>query len=380
MCVFKKDIDNPRFKGDKKVFCSDKRKLKIGIDCGVCTECRNRRATDWRQRLMEEKNHNSSNMWFVTMTFSDEELYKFEQYNKALGIYSEGYDLEKWITKLAVKRFRERWRKKFKKSPRYWFITEKGSDDKFSERLHLHGFIWHDFEESLMEYYLNDRWQYGRISVDGKAKEGSVIYCTDYMSKFNKLHPNFKPLVRCSHGIGRDYITEQKKREHWQNGDFVGTYKFRNGKKVALCKYYKHKLTTEEQRSKIWTKALNENKKYLRGQEYNCNDIVQLRRYEKHLMFVQDQELKSGVRPHEKVERNVKLKRILERQALKYDEECKTWKKKWDNLNLGKSTWNEEQYLEQLMSYTEREQKRQIAYLKNLKSIAEKQMKGSPSL
>ena len=380
MCVFKKEIKNPRYyKGDKDLsrFCYDKRKLKIPINCGKCTECRNRRATDWRQRLTEEKDNSSyTHMYFVTLTFSDESLLELANLNENLGIYSEGYALEKWIGKLAIKRFRERWRKRFKKSPRYWFITEKGANENFYERLQFHGFIWTDIPESIFETILNDRWQYGRATNDGEAKTGSVIYCTDYMSKFNKLHPNFTPLVRCSHGIGSGYINDVTMREHWRNGEFNNQYKFvRTGKKVILCDYYRKKLTTEKQRSQIWTKALDDNIKYLRGAKYNCNIYHQERAYEHHLKFVQDEEIKSGIIPHKKITKADKLKRSLERASLKMSEKDIKF---WDNYNkrnFSKSTFNIEQWENQQLTQQERLQIRQSKHLEQCKSIAEKQMK-----
>ena len=43
--------------------------------------------------------------------------------------------IEDGIATLAVRRFLERWRKKYKKSVKHWFVTELGG--KFTERIHL---------------------------------------------------------------------------------------------------------------------------------------------------------------------------------------------------------------------------------------------------
>ena len=55
--------------------------------------------------------------------------------------------MENKIATLAVRRFLERWRKKYKKSVRHWLVTELGQ--KNTEHLHLHGIIWTDKGEEI---------------------------------------------------------------------------------------------------------------------------------------------------------------------------------------------------------------------------------------
>ena len=70
---------------------------------------------------------------FVTLTFSNESI---------IALSNEIGDNEaNDIASLAVRRFTERWRKKYKKAPRHWLITELGHPNekgkgKSTERLH----------------------------------------------------------------------------------------------------------------------------------------------------------------------------------------------------------------------------------------------------
>ena len=46
-------------------------------------------------------------------------------------------EIENETAKTAIRLFLERWRKKYGRSTKHWFITELGHDN--TERLHLHG-------------------------------------------------------------------------------------------------------------------------------------------------------------------------------------------------------------------------------------------------
>ena len=77
--------------------------------------------------------------YFVTLTYSDETL----DYFAKVGVDENrltGYDMDNEISRVSVRRFCERWRKKFGKSVRHWFVNELGGN--FSERVHLHGLVW----------------------------------------------------------------------------------------------------------------------------------------------------------------------------------------------------------------------------------------------
>ena len=86
--------------------------------------------------MVEIKNH-PENAQFVTMTYSDESLTKFEQ-EDALSVASRSIEL-----------FRKRWYKKFGRGIKHFLICELGGND--SERMHLHGIIWTDKSKEEVE-------------------------------------------------------------------------------------------------------------------------------------------------------------------------------------------------------------------------------------
>ena len=107
------------------------------IGCGVCIECRNQKARNWKLRLLEDiKEHKNGK--FVTLTFSTKGLKKcYSECKKAQE--ANGYDIDNHIVTWAVRHFLERWRWQYKKSLRHWLITELG--DGQTEHVHLHGIV-----------------------------------------------------------------------------------------------------------------------------------------------------------------------------------------------------------------------------------------------
>ncbi len=91
----------------------------------------------------------------VTLTFNDKELVKLQ---KELKRY-KGYELENKTAILAVRRFTERWRKKYKVTIRHWLVTELGQEE--TERVHMHGIVWTD--EGKEE--IKKKWNNGNIDI-----------------------------------------------------------------------------------------------------------------------------------------------------------------------------------------------------------------------
>ena len=147
MCLYPKLIANPKYRANKKnggiipaVF--DNRILQVPIGCGNCIECRKKKKREWQIRLYEECEENKNGI-FVTLTFSNESIRELGKEIKNL----DGYERDNAIATLAVRRFLERWRKKHKKSVRHWLITELGHNG--TENIHLHGIIWTDNRKDI---------------------------------------------------------------------------------------------------------------------------------------------------------------------------------------------------------------------------------------
>ena len=106
---------------------------------------------------MQEEIRHKKNGKFVTLTFSEESLVELGE-DKSINTLN-GYNLDNEIATLAVRRFLERWRKKYKKSVKHWFVTELGHNG--TERIHLHGIIFTKENKETIESI----WKYGNIWV-----------------------------------------------------------------------------------------------------------------------------------------------------------------------------------------------------------------------
>lgn len=262
MCLYPKLIRNKRYQmyntktGDAKPI-DDIRKQFVAVGCGNCIECRKQRARNWQIRLCEElKVHKYK--YFVTLTFSAENLLKLCEEDTSL------YQNVNKVAKKAVRRFLERWRKKYKKSARHWLITELGHEG--TERIHLHGIIF--TEAPLNNKTLQSIWQYGITDTGQYCNERTINYIVKYVTKIDIEHKGYVADIFCSAGIGANYINEITKHRHKFAGkDTVQYYTMPNGTRLALPIYYRNKLWTQKERDKLWTYTLDADRRYVRGIE-----------------------------------------------------------------------------------------------------------------
>ena len=166
MCLYPKLIKNPKYRPNKKnnynpPICEDDRVLYVPVGCGNCIECRNQKKREWQTRMNEEIKHDNTGQ-FITLTFNNEELQRLTE--------ETGIQESNAVATLAVRRFLERWRKKYKKSVKHWFVTELGHQG--TERIHLHGII---FTKETSETIQNI-WKYGNIWVGTFVNTKTIIY------------------------------------------------------------------------------------------------------------------------------------------------------------------------------------------------------------
>lgn len=273
MCLYPKLMKNRKYTKTKKnkgiiPQVKDKRALYVPVACGNCMECRKAKSREWQIRLHEDlKEHKNGK--FVTLTFSDEALTELGE-----GIALDGYDLDNEIATKAVRRFLERWRKKYKKSVRHWLVTELGGTA--TERIHLHGIIWTDETEEISKI-----WKYGMITIgkrryiDGKAvnqkdmgyvSERTVNYIVKYITKTDMIHKEYKPKMLCSNGIGSRYTKSESARlNKFKEENTREYYKNRQGYKMALPIYYRNKIYTEEEKEKLWLEKLDKEERFVDG-------------------------------------------------------------------------------------------------------------------
>lgn len=258
MCLYTKMVKNPKYTSNKKnggkiPECKDKRVLYVPIGCGECIECRRKKTREWKVRLMEEMKNDKTGQ-YVTLTFSEESLEKLENEHKT----KEANE----VAKIAVKLFRERWRKKYKKSIKHWLIPELGHEN--TERLHLHGILYTDKTTEEIE----ERWGYGVITVGYSMNMRCINYIVKYITKVDKDHPGFKGKILTSPGIGRGYADRLNAKRNKYNGKETDElYRMENGAKTALPIYYRNKIYTEEEREKLWIHKIEEDTMYVNGKK-----------------------------------------------------------------------------------------------------------------
>ena len=241
--------------------------MYVPVGCENCLECRKQKSRQWLVRLQEDiKEHKNGK--FITLTFSDE---AFTAYAKEFDI--EGYELDNEVACRAVRLFLERWRKRYKKSLRHWFVTELGHQG--TENIHIHGIVWTD--ESLLT--VEEIWNSGEIANGyvwkGTYRHGQLInyvsertcnYIVKYVTKVDEQHKTYKSRILTSPGIGRRYTD----RGDFKNNRFNGKrtdegYRTRAGFKVALPIYWRNKIYSEQEREQLWINRLDKQERWVLG-------------------------------------------------------------------------------------------------------------------
>lgn len=298
MCLYPEIVSNPRYLPSKKnggiiPAVKDTRALRIPRGCGHCIECRQKKANEWLVRLNEDIKHHTNGKW-TTLTFSNESIkhlcnqeYKFTSYKwdglrkeKILeeNIYpigwAKGYVRDNAIATKAMRLFNERWRKKYKKALRHWFITELGHNG--TENIHLHGIIWTD--ESI--YEIEKKWEYGHIwkgnyiydRIINYVSPKTINYMMKYVTKVDADHKYYKSKILCSPGIGKDWIykgdTEWSKFNKDNTND---NYRTNTGHLIGLPTYYRNQIYTDDQREYLWMRLLDKNERYICGERIDIS-------------------------------------------------------------------------------------------------------------
>lgn len=358
-CLYQSKMPNKKYTETKKnkgiiPKVRDKRTLGIEIPCGRCWQCKKSEAIRYRIRLSEELRHNEKNNikgHFVTLTFTDERLNELNnkvkdkvneliikqndiKYNTENQLKKlKGYEADNEAVTIAVKEWREkirlkyRWRKLGEKL-RYWTITELGGNN--TERIHMHGMIWTNNINEIKEIWEK---QNGKMTIgDGYntnyVNEKTISYITKYVTKTDKKHPNYKARVYSSIGLGLQYINRaDAKNNKYKGKDTNIQYTQRDGTKLALPKYYKEKILTEEERENLWIWAMDEEKKYVAGIEVdvstekgkeNYKEILKEARKKGKRLGHQDNKKDKNLQQYESKKRDeLRLKRIQKEYKIK---------------------------------------------------------------
>lgn len=314
MCLYPKLIKNRKYTSNKKnggviPQVTDVRVLYVPVGCGKCMECKKQKARNWQVRLQEDIRVNK-NALFVTYTFSEQELQKID--NEIKGIM--GYDRDNEIVRIAIRRYTERWRKKYKKTLRHWLVTELGS--KNTERVHIHGIVWTKEKEDVKEI-----WRYGQVWIGEYVSAKTINYIVKYVNKVDKMHKEYNSKIFTSKGIGKEYMNRKdSERNGYKEEKTKETYTTREGIELALPTYYRNKIYSEEEREKLWLEKLDKEERYVggirvdvsKGEEEYYKLLKKVREKSKRLGYGSD-EKNWDLKKYENEKRNMKKIERLEK-------------------------------------------------------------------
>lgn len=280
MCLYGQLVQNRKYIANKKnggiiPAISDIRVRAVPIGCGECIECRKKEARKWQIRLLEEIRTTKTKGYFVTLTFSNEWIVRQKrQAEKKRGYKLKGYVLDNEIATISVRRYLERWRKKYTTSVRHWLITELGHEG--TENIHMHGIIWTD--KGIEE--IRKIWKYGYVyprpgyeTKKNCVTEKTVNYIIKYVKKIDQDHKGYKSKILCSSGIGAGYLKrEDSNRNRYKGKDTKETYTTRTGHEIMLNSYYRNKIYSEEEKEKLWISKLDENVRWVMGEKVDISN------------------------------------------------------------------------------------------------------------
>lgn len=289
---------------------TDERVLYVPVGCGKCMECKRKKATQWKIRLQEDIKLNKNGK-FVTYTFSDEKL---QELDNLIDKSIQGYERDNEITRIAVRRYTERWRKKYKKALRHWLVTEIGG--KATERVHIHGIVWSQNEEDIRKI-----WQYGEVHIGTFVNNKTVNYIVKYLNKVDQKHPNYVSKMFASKGIGKNYLNRSDKDNNkYIPNKTIETYTTREGTKLNLPIYYRNYIYTEEEREKLWLEKLDKQIRWVNGQKIDISNgdedyykILETERLRNERLGYGDNTINWSQRNYERQQRALKKKERIQR-------------------------------------------------------------------
>lgn len=222
--------------------------LYIHVPCGKCSPCLKRRAATWVFRLKKQDEISETSV-FITYTYNDLNI----------PISENGYPtLDRAHHTLYMKRLRKQLKKEgYTGTLKYYLVGEYGS---MTHRPHYHSILF-----NLPQHYINNphkvekSWTHGNIQIDEVTPQ-SIAYVCGYVNKqkhfsnFGETDDRTPEFNFMSKGLGENYLTpaqiESMKRKL---NPYITT---ENGQKTPMPRYYKDKVFTPEEKTKLADKAL----------------------------------------------------------------------------------------------------------------------------
>jgi len=212
----------------------------MALPCGKCPNCMKRRTSGWSFRLMKE-GERSETALFVTLTYD----------TKYVPLTKNGYMT---LKKRDIQTYMKRLRKLSDTKLKYYVCGEYGSK---RDRPHYHMIIFNADAEKVEKAWSEYRAGFGYVPFGtiyiGEVNEASIGYTLKYMQKPGKIpkHQNDdrqKEFSLMSKGLGQNYITDAMNK--WHKNDLVNRMyvPIKDGKKIAMPRYYKDKIYSETQK------------------------------------------------------------------------------------------------------------------------------------
>lgn len=260
-------MKNPRMKKASGEFLHTELRT-VRIPCGICQECRRKRASEWRARMVAE-NKTSGEGVFVTLTISDEYIAKIAD-----------TDIDE-ASAIMMRRFTKNLAKTQKKIKRL-FVPEVGGED--SERLHFHGMIWLQNQDDWEA--IEKAWPYGIVDKGYSGDDKAIAYISKYIYKGCEKFPNYKPRVFASKGIGYDYLKSPEITNYTYQGESTETkMKCPTGGYIELPDYWKRKIYTQGEIDQMTLYRKRKRTQWVDGIEFDVSNTKGEKAYIKALMY-----------------------------------------------------------------------------------------------
>lgn len=212
----------------------------MALPCGKCPNCMKRRTSGWSFRLIKE-GERSETALFVTLTYD----------TNYVPLTKNGFMT---LNKRDIQTFMKRLRKESDRKLKYYVCGEYGSK---RDRPHYHMIIFNADVEKIERAWSHYKAGLGFVPIGslyvGQVNEASIGYTLKYMQKPGKIPKHLnddrqKEFSLMSKGLGQNYITNNMIK--WHNNDLLNRMyvPMKDGKKIAMPRYYKDKIYTETQK------------------------------------------------------------------------------------------------------------------------------------
>ena len=123
-------------------------------------------------------------------------------------------------------------------------------------------------------------------------------------------NPEYTGKVLCSPGLGAGYVKRIGKRHEWKGEETKEDYYTKQGTYIALPKYYKYKLFTEDQREQLWIYRENSGEKFIGNFKIKITDEES----EEYYNVLKEQHNKEGIKIHKDDIKEIIIKKIQNRR------------------------------------------------------------------